>query len=148
MPKKTDKICSSTWVLSGIFALATLMGVLAFFKYVKTETSVKQGRVFLQERGKSLDLHGCVAELLAWSAGCEGIKSVCDASAPILMESCLKSQDRTEECVQKKTLRMDSTFGYRDCAAISKTKAARKVCGNAYRAFDSYCKTRIIVGQK
>ena len=138
---------NATWVLGSIFFVATILGVVTFFNYTRTEKSVQKGIAHLLEEGKSLSMQGCVKELLTWTSQCEGIKTVCDASAPILMESCLRAQDRSAECGENAQVRKDSKFGFKECSVFTLTKDRRKVCGNAFRAFDSYCRTRVVAGK-
>lgn len=93
-----------------------------------------------------VDVDGCVDEGITWLRGCEGIQSWCEAELPVVVETCLASQDRAAYCAEVGDEVLSTRFGFEACKlrreAITDKYAARhhkKACAAAYRAVAHHC---------
>lgn len=129
-----------------MLTLATILGVVAYWRYTVSERHLHTVFDELRAKGASLDVEECVTEVLAWhNTGCEAMQSLCDHSVPMALEHCLSAQDRAGYC---DALQIDESSGkwtYDMCKkrGVSPDHGARrrqmKACGNAYGAIESFC---------
>jgi hypothetical protein len=133
-------------VLTLLFSLASVLGVLAYRNYVLTERHFREVIAHMDEVGADASVEECVTEVLQWYRSCEGIVELCSHAVPKMMTHCLKAQDRDAYCdgldlasakaqwVYEKCADHD---GEDQCAGKHKRKCA---CANAFRAVDSFCR--------
>lgn len=129
-------------VIASVFTLATVLGVVAFWRFEVSSSYIHASLAEFDQRGPSLDADGCVGEVLAWNARCEAMKSMCDQAIPMVMEHCLAGKERKEACA---ALPLEDApraqWTYERCAAHEVTRRNKKVCTSAYRAMVQYCHT-------
>ncbi len=131
-------------VLLGMTAVAVFMGVFAFYRYSSSERTIMQGMAAIEQEGRTLDAEGCVDAVLRWHKQCDAISVMCNDAVKIAMYHCLESRDRSADCSELKpdvVSRGQWVFGV--CKDRGTTCRIRKQCpcADAYRAFDSFCRT-------
>ena len=131
-------------VLLGMTLVAVFMGVFAYYRYVTSEKAIMQGMAEVERSGAALDSEGCIDFVLAWHKRCTALNTMCNDAVKIAMYHCLEARDRSEECA-KLTPDVVSkgqwVFGV--CRDRGTECRLRKQCpcADAYRAFDSFCRT-------
>ncbi|MCB9728671.1 MAG: hypothetical protein H6744_16530 [Deltaproteobacteria bacterium] len=129
-------------VITVVFTLATVLGVVAYWRYSVSSRFIHESLAQFDARGASLDADACVGEVLAWNARCEAMKSMCDQAVPMTMEHCLAARERKEACAAlpvEEAPRAQWTF--ERCAAQGVTRRNKNVCTDAYRALVQFCRT-------
>ncbi|MCY1065998.1 hypothetical protein OV090_14550 [Nannocystis sp. RBIL2] len=131
-------------VMIGVFALGGLMTWQMHRAYVHGEKVVQAAFPVMEEKGKSLDAEGCIDAVIAWHKECDATAVMCNHGVKQAMYHCLKSQDRQEGCKQLPSSEsMDGKWVFLTCkergSQCKRTKDC--VCADAYRAFDSFCRT-------
>jgi hypothetical protein len=125
-------------VVAALLAIASLLGVLAFYRYSQSERALVAELTAMAKRAASLDVDGCVSETLAWNKRCEAMKTLCDASVPRMMETCLRGADRSSRCRALGDRVMATQYGVAECKARGRTRRD-KPCALSYRAIASHC---------
>lgn len=131
-------------VMIGIFALGGLMTWQMHRAYVHGEKVVQASFPLLAEQGRSLDPEGCIDAVIAWHKQCDATAVMCNSGVKQAMFHCLKSQDRREGCAKLPASEsMDGKWVFVTCkdrgSQCKRTKDC--ACADAYRAFDSFCRT-------
>jgi hypothetical protein len=142
-PDTSNRPAHGAWVVVGcVFSLALVLGVVAYWRYTVSEAFIHDSLLRFDQVGAELSPDECVAEVLAWNASCEAMKSLCDHAVPMLMEHCLAARDRASTCTN---LSEDVTgrgqWTYERCLEHGVTRANKKVCTGAYRALVQHCRT-------
>jgi hypothetical protein len=131
-------------VLVSLSAVALFMGVFAYFRYVTSERAIMAGMAELERRGAELDAEGCVDVVLDWHKRCDALSVMCNDAVKIAMYHCLESRDRAGDCA---ALNPDVVSKGQWVFGVCKergTECKRRKdcpCADAYRAFDSFCRT-------
>lgn len=125
-------------VVATLLAISSLLGVLAFYRYSQSERALVAALTAMAGRAASLDVEGCVDETLAWNKRCEAMKTLCDASVPRMMETCLRGADRSRRCRELGERVMATQYGVAECKARGRTRRD-KPCALSYRAIASHC---------
>lgn len=131
-------------VFVGLTILSVIMGVLAYYRYSQSEKSIMQGMPVLEAKGATMTPEQCVDEVLAWHKQCQGLSFMCDNTVTQAMFHCLKAQDRTTECAALKPdeVSKGQWVFYKCKDRGSQCKRTKQcACADAYRAFDSFCRT-------
>lgn len=153
----------------GVLAIVTVVvGVLAYWRYANSERWVAEGIAKMDRVGAELKPEGCIDESLSWYGDCDEQQAnaaVCLQGVSILMYHCLAAADRHDTCElyldpesevhqptesMRERARNAETAGesgrwvYARCedrgiSCINKRECA---CAEAYRAIDSFCRTR------
>lgn len=126
-------------VVAGILLISTIMGVLSFRSYLASEKYLIEARENMAQEGSRLTSDQCVDAVLQWAPQCSAMKSLCDASVPRMMHSCLAARDRRADCMNLGASSRDTHFEYRQCQARGVDKKMRKTCGNTYQALVAHC---------
>jgi hypothetical protein len=131
-------------VFIGLAVLSVVMGVLAYYRYSQSERSIMQGMPRLEAGGVTRSAEQCIDEVLAWHKGCEGLSFMCNDAVTQAMFHCLKVRDRSEECAALDPDEVSrGQWVYYKCkdrgSMCKRTKQCP--CADAYRAFDSFCRT-------
>ncbi|MCY1055216.1 hypothetical protein [Nannocystis sp. SCPEA4] len=131
-------------VMIGIFVLGGLMAVQMHRAYVQGERVVQAVFPVMEEKGKSLDAEGCIDAVIAWHKQCDATAVMCNHGVKQAMYHCLKAQDRKEGCTKLPASEsMDGKWVFITCkdrgTQCKRTKDC--ACADAYRAFDSFCRT-------
>ncbi len=143
---QSSKKHNGYFVIFGLLIFASFLGLYAYYQYNVSEKHLIKTLAEIREKGKSLTYEQCVQEILDWAPHCAAMKSLCDASAPRLMEGCLSARDRAQECASLGDSTRDTHFGFKECKARNLSRSLGKTCGNAYRAMDTHC--HIVVGKR
>lgn len=131
-------------VLLGVLVVGALMALQMHRAYVRGEQVVHAALPELTEKGKSLDAEGCIDAVIAWHKQCDATAVMCNKGVLQAMYHCLKSQDRAADCNKlPATEGMDGKWVFVTCkergSQCRRTKDC--ACADAYRAFDSFCRT-------
>jgi len=129
------------WVIALIFSFSSIIGIVAYSKYVSSEKTLLQNFNKMSSLGKTASVETCVDHVLNWRKTCQAMKSLCDVSVPRMMGACLGSQNRKPYCNQLGTTSSDTHFGYKECQARKVNKKTKKACALSYRVIDNHCKT-------
>ncbi len=129
-------------VLGVVVGLALPMGVLAYYRYVQSEQHFQRARAEMDRRGPQLDVEGCVDAVLAWHAGCEANRPLCDHGVPMIMTHCLGGRDRALACASLDLSSARAQWVFASCRDRGTPCRSRKkcACADAYRTLDSYCR--------
>lgn len=139
-PKKGNR--THVFVLVGLFAASSVIAVVAYGKFTRSEQMLQRDFDAIKVEGADLSVDGCVDRVMEWHAGCEAMKVLCDRSVGRMMEMCLDGADRRGYCA---TIADDettaTTFGFQECKdrGAHETRALKKVCGTTYRAVSAHC---------
>ncbi|NVB36532.1 hypothetical protein G6O69_01720 [Pseudenhygromyxa sp. WMMC2535] len=154
-------------ILMIVSVVIVATGVLAYYRYARSERWVVQGIEAMDEAGKGLDAEGCIDAAIEWHDACDQEDTnaaVCFKGVDILMFHCLAAQDRSDTCelyldpeseihqatedMRERARNPDKAgesgrWVYGRCEergmrCINKRECA---CAEAYRAVDSFCRT-------
>lgn len=131
-------------VFVGLTIVSVVMGVLAYYRYSQSEKSIMQGMPVLEQTGASSTPEQCVDAVLAWHRQCQGLSFMCDNTVTQAMFHCLKAQDRARECaaLEPDEVSRGQWVFYKCKERGSQCKRTKQCpCADAYRAFDSFCRT-------
>lgn len=128
----------------GVLVVGALMAVQMHRAYIRGEQVVHAVLPDMEAKGKSLDAEGCIDAVLAWHKQCDATAVMCNKGVLQAMYHCLKSRDRAADCKQlPATEGMDGKWVFVTCkergSQCRRTKDC--ACADAYRAFDSFCRT-------
>lgn len=126
-------------VLAVVMLLAALIGVMAYWRFIVSDRHLRADLEAMAERGAQLTAEQCVDATLSWAAGCQAMKSLCDASAQLIAHRCLDGRDRSTYCAGLGEAIYDTKFGYKECQARGVTRTTKKTCAAAYRAIAAHC---------
>jgi hypothetical protein len=131
-------------VILGIFVIGGLMTWQMHRAYVQGELVVQASFPEMAEKGRTLDAEGCIDAVLEWHKECPATAVMCNKGVLQAMYHCLKSQDRSEACkALPASETMDGKWVFITCkergTQCKRTKDC--ACADAYRAFDSFCRT-------
>lgn len=132
-----------SWVLGGIALVAILVGFGSFYRYKVSERHFVEATAYMNEAGKSLDVDGCVSEVIAWHKRCAANKPMCDEGVPKVMTHCLAAADRTADCAKVDlALSVKSQWVLEQCSERGTPCYNKKTCpcANAFRTIDSFCR--------
>ena len=129
-------------VLGTISVLVVVLGVLAYWRYTVSERHFAHAIAHFDERGKELDVEGCVAEVLEWHRTCEANKALCDNGVVRIMTHCLTAADRSETCNALELGSAKAQWVFAKCQERGSPCADRKkcACADTYRTIDSFCR--------
>jgi hypothetical protein len=131
-------------VFVGLSLVSVLMGVLAYYRYSQSEKSIMPAMPELEVIGATATPEQCVDAVLAWHAKCEGLHFLCNNAVPEAMFHCLKAQDRKKDCAELKPDEVSKGqwvfYKCKDRNTMCK-RTKQCACADAYRAFDSFCRT-------
>lgn len=131
---------SARWVLIVVFALSTMLGALAFWRYRVSEAALRADLASFARRGAGLSVEQCVDAVIAWNSNCRAIIGLCDASVSRMTNACLKAADRQVYCRQLAPGETaDTRFGKVPCARRQVKGRAKKACAAAYRMIAARC---------
>jgi hypothetical protein len=130
---------SWAWVLSALFALSLVIGVVAYWRFTRSDRFLARDLKMMASRGKHHTIEQCVDDLLGWSAHCEAMLSLCEASIPRMMEACLAAQERAAYCKDLGIRAMSTRFGFPECKVRKVDRSRKKVCALAYRTIAAHC---------
>ena len=138
------------WVLAGLVVGTVAVGVLAYARYAGSEAYIAQGIAEMKARGAALDGEGCVDAVLGWAHDCDvhGTNSaVCEQGVKILMFHCLEAGEETARMAECDAFlaeeRVQGKWVWKVCDARG-TRCVNKRecnCAEAFRSFESYCRT-------
>lgn len=138
---------SLRWVLIGVTVVGLLMALAMHRAYVNGERVVQAALPQMEQTGKTVSAEGCIDAIIAWHKSCEATAVMCNNGVKTAMFHCLKAQDRTGDCAKLPSGEgMDGKWVFLTCKE-RKTPCKRTkecACADAYRSFDSFCRT----GQK
>lgn len=124
--------------------LSVVMGTLAYYRYSQSEKSIMSGMPELERLGATSTPEQCIDSVLEWHSRCEGLSFMCNNTVPEAMFHCLKAQDRTAECAALKPDEVSKGqwvfYKCKDRNTMCK-RTKQCPCADAYRAFDSFCRT-------
>lgn len=120
---------------------STLIAVIAWERFKRSEVTLLADLEQMHNRGKDLSVPGCVDATMDWWKECSAMSELCDRSVGRIMEQCLDGRDRTDFCARTDTTaNANSGFGFAACEELSAgNRKVRKHCGTAYRAIAYYC---------
>lgn len=136
------------WVLGGLFAVSTLLGVVLLAQYSRTMAYVKRTidepqQPFVWE-SRQHTAEECIDATMAWAQDCRGVKSLCDMYVERYVGLCLESADRVEYCSAIGNAREDAHFGVEECRARGTQRHVNaEACANAYRTIASFCEVTL-----
>lgn len=131
-------------VIIGVMVVGTLMTVAMHRSYVRGEQVVQAALPELAAKGKGVDAEGCIDAVIAWHKQCDATAVMCNNGVKTAMFHCLKAQDRSGDCTKLPSGEgMDGKWVFVTCkdrgSQCKRTKEC--ACADAYRAFDSFCRT-------
>lgn len=132
---------SGSWkiVVAVLFALSIVIGVVAYWRFIVSDRFLRDDLEQMAQRGRSLSVEQCVDATVEWAGSCRAMKSLCDATGPQLMRTCLAARDRSEYCDSLGDRARETRFGFKECKARKVTRKTKKACAAAYRAIASHC---------
>ncbi len=132
---------SGLWVILALFAMASVLGAIAFWRYTRSDRFIQRSLAQVQKRGPALTAEGCVDEVLAWSRHCQAMKGLCQGAIPRLMETCQAGADRRAYCASLGDEHRSTRFGVKQCEAKVQRgdREGKKVCGLGYRSIAAHC---------
>ena len=122
-----------------LLSLSIVIGVVAFWRFTRSDRYLRRAFVAMQSRGHDLTAEQCIDEVLRWSGTCEAMKSLCDASIPRMMQACLVARDRKALCQELGQKVMATQFGFVECKARQLNPQRKTTCALAYREIAEYC---------
>ncbi len=145
-------------VVTIIVVLAVGLGILANWRYTKSETQIRQALSTFEKDGSTIGVEECIDEVIAWHRDtCDANLVLCNHAIPMAMVHCLEGQDRTEYCdglertgeyedesgAKVKHAVASGQWVYYSCKRRGTECKKRKKCpcADAYRAIDSYCRS-------
>lgn len=143
-PEKEWRGPSLRTVLIGVGVIGSLMGLAMHRAYVRGEAVVQSALPGFAERGRDLDAEGCIDAVIAWHKQCEATAVMCNSGVKTAMFHCLKARERGADCGKLPSGEgMDGKWVFVTCkergTQCRRTKEC--ACADAYRAFDSFCRT-------
>lgn len=140
-PVTEERRRSNSWkiVVAVLFALSTVIGVLAYWRFIVSDRFLREDLEKMARVGRSLSVEQCVDATVAWAGTCRAMKSLCDATGPQLMRTCLAARDRSDYCNHLGDRAKETHFGFKECKARKVTRKTKKACAAAYRAIASHC---------
>lgn len=131
-------------VIIGIMVLGGLMAVQMHRAYVRGEQVVRAALPQLEAQGRTLDSEGCIDAVITWHKQCDATAVMCNKGVLQAMFHCLKAQDRSADCKKlPASEELDGKWVFVTCkergTQCRRTKDC--ACADAYRAFDSFCRT-------
>ncbi len=131
---------SAFWVLLSIFVLSGVLGIVAYWRFTRSDRYLAAAFAQIQQRGKALTPEQCIDEVIGWTHRCEAMKSLCEASIPRMTELCLAAADRRDYCASLGQAVRSTEFGVPECRARGAIKReAKKVCALCYRGVATHC---------
>jgi hypothetical protein len=125
-------------VMLALLSAAGALGVVAYWRFVESERALGADLARMARRAPLLGVEGCVGEVLAWNGACAAMKSLCDATVPRMMETCLRGVDRSADCAVYAQRVMATSFGVGECRARGRGRRD-KPCALAYRSIAAHC---------
>jgi hypothetical protein len=137
----------TAWVVIGV-AVAIGLG-LGFFVYQRAASGsleIATDYKAMRERGATLSAAGCVEASLEWfNTRCDAVGKMCIDAVPRMVGECLAAQDRSAACEENGNDLKPSQWAYQHCAEMGidrkSKKPVKESCTQAWRAFDSWCKS-------
>lgn len=126
-------------VLLCIFGLALIIGCLGYWRFIVSDRFLRDDVLSMQKQGKTLSVEGCVDAVVLWASRCRAMKSLCDATAPRMMDVCLAAGNRSAYCRKLGQSGNDTHFGFEECRARKVKRKTKKACASAYRAIANHC---------
>ena len=131
-------------VLIGVMAVGLFMTFMMHRAYTQGERVVQAALPQLAEKGRTLDAEGCIDAVIAWHKTCPATAVMCNNGVKTAMYHCLKAQDRARDCTKLPSGEgMDGKWVFITCkergTQCRRTKECP--CADAYRSFDSFCRT-------
>lgn len=128
-------------VVGGIFALALVLGVLAFQNMKRSIITIESTQKEMAKAGKKLSMIGCIDRVMEWKKMCGAIHVLCRASISRVTASCLEAKPRKSECQALKLEKSRAHFTYKHCKArgMHKRRHWKRECGVAYGTLHRYC---------
>lgn len=145
--KGSDQGRSAKALVASLVAAATLIGVVAFWRFSTSERFLSGVMVEVRDKGKTATPEQCVDEVVRQAAKCEAMKSLCDASAPRWMNACLRGTDRSAYCASLGSAPRATSFGYEACKRREVDRRTKKACASAYRAIAAHCSS-LVAGEE
>jgi hypothetical protein len=145
-----EKDTALPWVLAGLALGAIAIGVFAYARYAGSEAYIAHGIEQMKVRGPSLDAEGCVDAVLGWAHDCDvhdTNSAVCEQGVKILMFHCLDNGDeaaRKAECDEfLSEERAQGKWVWKTCESRGMRCVNKRECNcaEAFRSFESYCRT-------
>lgn len=131
----------------GVMVVGLLMALAMHRAYVQGERVVQAVLPQMEEQGRGVTAEGCIDVVMAWHKQCDATSVMCNNGVKTAMYHCLKAQDRAADCTRLPSGEgMDGKWVFLTCkergTPCKRTKEC--ACADAYRSFDSFCRT----GQK
>ncbi|MEK7704462.1 MAG: hypothetical protein AAB426_05840 [Myxococcota bacterium] len=124
-------------VLATLIAIGSVLGVLAFRQYVKSELAMRVLYREAQQAGATLGADECIGWTLAAQKRCTAMQSLCQGAIPSLAERCLDAGDRQVECATLGATG-DTHWSHDRCVGRGYDPRNRG-CAIAYLALAAYC---------
>ena len=131
-----------------IFTVSTSLGIFGYKRYIDSEKIILESLKEFDNLGKIFQSEECITEILKWNKSCLAMKSLCDHSVPRLMNVCLKSQNRFDECQKFVNIDSDSKVGVTECNQRGVLKKEKKNCTTAYMVWKDYCQNILFANAK
>jgi hypothetical protein len=126
-------------VVVGLMVFATAVGVLAYWRFIVSDRYLRHDIAAMALAGRSLTVEQCVDRTVSWASSCRAMKSLCVATGPHLMRTCLAARERDAYCAKLGTRGEDTHFGFKECEARGVDRKNKKTCAAAYRAIVTHC---------
>ena len=132
-------------VLGGLAAVSVAMGVLAYYRYTESEKSIMGSMPRMEAAGVAMTPEQCIDAVLVWhKQECRGLSFMCNDAVTKMMFHCLKAKDRASDCAALDPDEVSKgQWVFYKCRDRGTECKHRKQCScaDAYRAFDSFCRT-------
>ncbi len=127
-------------------AIGLGLGVFVYNRAASGSVEIAHDYKVMRERGATLSAEGCVEASLEWFRHrCDAVGKMCIDAVPRMVGECLAAQDRSEACIANGNDLKPSQWAYQHCAEMGidrkSKKAVKESCTQAWRAFDSWCKS-------
>ncbi len=136
-----ERRSSGLQVILILFLLAAVLGVIAFWRFTRSDRFIQASIARVQSRAAALTPEGCVDWTVDWARTCSAMKALCDGSVPRLVEACLMASDRRAYCASLGDRYRATSFGVAQCRARLRpgNDLGKKTCALSYSAVARYC---------
>ena len=135
-------------LLAALIITGSLLGVLAYSSFKKSDAVLAEKVAELETSGQSLTAIECIGDVLLWFDECQktAIPELCLKGIEKTVEVCLAAQDRYAECDSFKDEFPDGRWAFDKCREHDINRGSprvlKKSCVAAYRTLFEYCRLK------
>jgi len=95
-PELTPASHAGRWklVVASLLIISSAIGVVAYWRFIVSDRYLREDITKMATAGQGLSVEQCVDATLAWARRCRAMQSLCVATGPHLMTTCLIARGR------------------------------------------------------